>query len=76
MSLIRGERKLETGCFTVLMVVHHILQSPILWFSVCVCVCVCVCVSVAIPFILDVRLVDVPAGVTGRRRGTREESRK
>ena len=25
---------------------------------------VCVCVCVAIPFILDVRLVDVPAGVT------------
>ena len=24
----------------------------------------CVCVSVAIPFVLDVRLVDVPAGVT------------
>ena len=29
-----------------------------------VCVCVCVCVCVVIPFILDVRLVDVPAGVT------------
>ena len=28
------------------------------------CVCVCVCVCVAIPFILDVRFVDVPAGVT------------
>ena len=28
-------------------------------------VCVCVCVCVVIPFILDVRLVDVPAGVTG-----------
>ena len=28
------------------------------------CVCVCVCVCVAIPFILDVRLVDAPAGVT------------
>ena len=27
-------------------------------------VCVCVCVCVVIPFILDVRLVDVPAGVT------------
>ena len=26
--------------------------------------CVCVCVFVAIPFILGVRLVDVPAGVT------------
>ena len=26
--------------------------------------CVCVCVCVVIPFILDVRLVDVPAGVT------------
>ena len=29
-----------------------------------VCVCVCVCVCVVIPFILDVRLVDAPAGVT------------
>ena len=27
-------------------------------------VCVCVCVCVVIPCILDVRLVDVPAGVT------------
>ena len=26
--------------------------------------CVCVCVCVAIPYILDVRFVDVPAGVT------------
>ena len=26
--------------------------------------CVCVCVFVVIPFILDVRLADVPAGVT------------
>ena len=26
--------------------------------------CVCVCVCVVIPFILDARLVDVPAGVT------------
>ena len=43
---------------------------------VCVCVfiklhitaqCVCVCVCVVIPFILDVRLLDVPAGVTGGR---------
>ena len=31
---------------------------------VCVCVCVCVFVCVVIPFILDVRLVEVPAGVT------------
>ena len=31
---------------------------------VCVCVCVCICVCVVIPLILDVRLVDVPAGVT------------
>ena len=30
---------------------------------VCVCI-VCVFVYVAIPFILDVRLVDIPAGVT------------
>ena len=28
------------------------------------CVCVCVCVCVFIQFILDVRVVDVPAGVT------------
>ena len=28
------------------------------------CVCVCVCVCVIISFILDVWLVDVPAGVT------------
>ena len=28
------------------------------------CVCVSVCVCVIIPFILDVRFVDVPAGVT------------
>ena len=28
------------------------------------CVCVCVCVCAANPFILDVRFVDVPAGVT------------
>ena len=28
------------------------------------CVSVCVCVWFVIPFILDVRLVDVPAGVT------------
>ena len=27
-------------------------------------VCVCVCVFVVIAFILDVRFVDVPAGVT------------
>ena len=26
--------------------------------------CVCVCVCIVIPFILDVRLVDAPAGVT------------
>ena len=26
--------------------------------------CVCVCACVVIPFILDVRFVDVPAGVT------------
>ena len=26
------------------------------------CVCVCVCVCVVIPFIMDVRLVDAPAG--------------
>ena len=32
------------------------------WMTTCVCVCVCVCV--VIPFILDVRLVDAPAGVT------------
>ena len=29
-----------------------------------VCACVCVCVCVIFPFILDVWLVDVPAGVT------------
>ena len=29
-----------------------------------VCVCLCVSVCVVIPFILDVRFVDVPAGVT------------
>ena len=29
----------------------------------CVCVCVCVCVFY-FPFILDVRLVDIPVGVT------------
>ena len=29
-----------------------------------VCVCVYACVCVVIPFIVDVRLVDVPAGVT------------
>ena len=28
------------------------------------CVCVCVCVCVVIPFVVDVRHVDVPAGVT------------
>ena len=28
------------------------------------CVCVCVCVCIVIPFILDVRLVDLPEGVT------------
>ena len=28
------------------------------------CLCVCVCVCVVIPFILDVRFVDAPAGVT------------
>ena len=34
--------------------------------TVCVCVCVCVLWNVCVffPFILDVRLVDVPAGVT------------
>ena len=32
--------------------------------TTCVCVCVCVRVCVDIPFILDVRLVDAPAGVT------------
>ena len=30
----------------------------------CVCVCVCVIHCAVIPFILDVRLVDAPAGVT------------
>ena len=30
----------------------------------CVCVCVCVCVCAFFPFIMDLRLVDVPAGVT------------
>ena len=35
------------------------------WYVVGSSVCVCVCiVCVVIPFILDVRLVDVPAGVT------------
>ena len=29
-----------------------------------VCVCVCVCACVVIPFILDVRVVDPPLGVT------------
>ena len=47
---------------------HHLLYYTIISrVRVCVCVCVwvCVCVcSVVIPFILDVRLVDVPAGVT------------
>ena len=34
-------------------------------------VCVCVfCVCVVIPFILDVRLVDVPAGVTQEKGDT------
>ena len=28
------------------------------------CVCVCVCVCIDIPSILDVRLVDIPAGVS------------
>ena len=28
------------------------------------CVCVCVCVCAFFPFILDVRLVDVPDGLT------------
>ena len=31
--------------------------------SWCVCVIVCLCVCVVFPFFLDVRLVDVPAGV-------------
>ena len=31
--------------------------------TVCVRVCVCVCVSIVIPYILDVRFVDVPVGV-------------
>ena len=31
---------------------------------------VCVCVCIVIPFILDVRLVDVPAGVTQEERQT------
>ena len=39
------------------------------------CVCVyllnCVCVCVVIPFILDVRLVDAPAGVTQEEGHTR-----
>ena len=38
--------------------------------TVCVCVCVCV-VCVVIPFILDVRLVDVPAAVTQEEGHTR-----
>ena len=38
---------------------NQISQLPA-WSTVCVCVCVCV----IIPFILDVRLVDVRAGVT------------
>ena len=32
--------------------------------AVCVSVCVCVCVFVVIPFILEVRVVDAPAGIT------------
>ena len=32
--------------------------------STCTNLCVCVCVCVVFPFILDVRLVDVPARVT------------
>ena len=39
------------------------LSCPVQIESVCVSVCVCVCV-VVIPFILDARLVDVPAKVT------------
>ena len=38
------------------------LSSEFLVLPVCVCVCVCVCVVIL--FILDVRLEDVPAGVT------------
>ena len=49
-------------------------------FSVCVCVCVfikCVCVFYTIPFILNARLVDAPAGVTqdqGRPHGISQPS--
>ena len=35
------------------------------------CVCVCVCVCVVIPFILDVRLVDAPVGITQEEDHTR-----
>ena len=40
------------------------VPPPSCYSQVGECVCVCVCVCVVIPFILDVRLVDVPAGVT------------
>ena len=60
-------------CVCVFIKLHITAQSGpvilvIICHSQCVCVCLCVyvCVGVGvdIPFILDVRFVDVPAGVT------------
>ena len=45
---------------------HHITTKCffLLLPQQCVSLCVCVCVFVVIPFILEVRVVDAPAGIT------------
>ena len=57
-----NNNKCPTACVCVLL--SHLFSTsglstvPLQLYDVCVCVCV------GIPFILDVRFVDVPAGVT------------
>ena len=48
-------------CVCVFIELHITAQSGLV---ILVILCVCVCVCVVFPFILDVKLVDVPAGVT------------
>ena len=50
-------------------IAHYRAIRPCNLLILCYCMCVCVCV--AIPFILDVRVVDAPAGVTQKEGRTR-----
>ena len=56
----------DEGNLQAMGVERYILTRQV---AVMVCVCVCLSVCVVIPFILDVRLADAPAGVTQQEEG-------